>query len=232
MKKEKITYKEHKKVSGIYFIEWYQNGCFYIGQSVDIYARKKGHLSDLKRNTHGNSRLQNNYNKYGCPSFYVIDICERPLLTSREQYWINKFIENKNMCNIEKVCIGVFMSEEGRRHLSALKKGTILSEEHKEKISIGLKSAYKNGRVSNFKGNFGDKNHFYGKKHTQETLNTLSIKRKGLLVSGRNGRSVVVINKNTGIFYECMKDAAESINMPATTFRKKIKNKYFTFIKV
>jgi hypothetical protein len=59
-------------------------------------------------------------------------------------------------------------------------KGKSLSLEHKEKIKIGLKGKSK-------KPKYGDENPFYGKKHTEETKQKISMKRQGI-PSGFKGR--------------------------------------------
>ena len=52
--------------SGIYKIESkIKPERIYIGSSVNIIARWKNHLYELRKNKHRNNKLQNHYNKYG-----------------------------------------------------------------------------------------------------------------------------------------------------------------------
>lgn len=74
------------------------NGKTYVGQSKDVYKRKKQHNNLLKQNKHQNKHLQNSYNKYGASAFefYILEHCSKDNLNENEIFWINYFnsIEN------------------------------------------------------------------------------------------------------------------------------------------
>lgn len=78
---------------GIYAIKNIQKGKMYIGQSIDIKARWRQHLKNLRKNTHIAKYLQNSFNKYGENSFIygVIEYCTKEKLNEREYYWINYY---------------------------------------------------------------------------------------------------------------------------------------------
>jgi len=66
-----IISTENVKKSGVYKILNITTGDYYIGSSVNLYHRICQHYSKLRKNIHGNSKLQNSYNKYGESSFKV-----------------------------------------------------------------------------------------------------------------------------------------------------------------
>lgn len=65
------------KVSGIYTITNKTTGRLYIGESLDIYRRwHKEHIPQLRKNSHYNKELQNDFNEYGEEGF-SFEILER-----------------------------------------------------------------------------------------------------------------------------------------------------------
>lgn len=81
----------------IYIIENLITGKFYIGRTKNPANRKRSHFSELKRNVHGNPRLQFSFNKYGANvfEFKVVDSCNDNLIESKEAEWFNAFDNNK-----------------------------------------------------------------------------------------------------------------------------------------
>lgn len=80
--------------SGVYSITNTQNGKHYIGSSVNIEARWSAHRSKLRKGTHYNSRLSQDWRLYGQDAF-TIEVLEFVLpvqkeLTYAEQRWIGK----------------------------------------------------------------------------------------------------------------------------------------------
>lgn len=78
--------------SGIYSIRHLASGRVYVGSAVDIAARWRVHLCDLRAGKHANGRLQNAWSKYGAAAFewVVLELVERPLLLTVEQHWIDR----------------------------------------------------------------------------------------------------------------------------------------------
>lgn len=85
--------------------------------------RKNTHLFDLRRNIHGNSYLQNSWNKYGEDDFVfeIIEIIDNhDELAEREQF----YIDSLNTCNrkigynIRNKTTRRYLTEDGRRRLS------------------------------------------------------------------------------------------------------------------
>lgn len=135
-----------EKICGIYCIENLVNGKKYIGQSVDVASRFRGHKSELNRNLHKNGHLQNAWNQYKEENFdlSIIIKCEKDELDSLEKYYIDLFNSNthKNGYNIE--------------YGGNSKK--IVPQSTKDKIS------------KNHADVSGENNPFYGKKHSQESI--------------------------------------------------------------
>lgn len=77
--------------SGIYKITNNWNGKVYVGQSKNIFFRKKQHFQQLEKGIHENKPLQLDYNKYKKYfNWQVIEYCNLDKLNEREKYWIDK----------------------------------------------------------------------------------------------------------------------------------------------
>lgn len=154
--------------SGIYQILNIVTGKLYVGSAIKISLRWATHKWQLNYNIHDNRLLQHSWNKHGGKSFIfkVLEYCEKEKLIEREQTWINwtlcydrEFGYNlrKNANNM----LGVKLSEETKRKMSAAQKGRIVSDEAKAKISFANK----------------------GFIHSEETKRKMSITRKGRKLS-------------------------------------------------
>lgn len=188
-----------EKKSGIYKIEW-NEGYFYYGQTSDFSSRKNCHLSSLNRKSHHNIKLQRVFNKYGMPSFTIVEKCEVKKLDIREQYYIDKNIGNKLFCNILPTAgsfRGYKLSDERKK---------ILSERARKRIGI-LNANY---------GNRGKRNPIFGTKRSEITRKKMGDSQRGELncMYGRKSqRAILVLNYETGIFYDSIMEAAKTINM-------------------
>ena len=78
--------------SGIYKITNLSNGKVYIGQSQNIYMRRKQHWNALKSGKHKNKDMQKDWNK-SSKSFRwdVVEYCGVNELNEKEEYWINYY---------------------------------------------------------------------------------------------------------------------------------------------
>ena len=75
---EKIKQYRKNQPAAVYKIENTKTGQVYIGQSTGYKARWRGHKSKLRRNKHGNPKLQEDYDKYGLDVFEFDIIKEFP----------------------------------------------------------------------------------------------------------------------------------------------------------
>jgi group I intron endonuclease len=150
------------KISGVYEIVNTINGHTYIGSSVSIKNRWRGHKSDLRKNKHHSRYLQRAWNKYGsdCFEFNIIERCKKSQLIEREQHYIDTINPSYNMFPYARSPLGSKWSIEQRKNfrkarkgkpnpinakrmrtveararVSALHKGKIVSEETRAKIS-------------------------------------------------------------------------------------------------
>jgi len=114
------------KICGIYKIESViKPQKHYVGSAFNIYERWQQHLSLLRRNKHGNSKLQNHYNKYGKDDlvFSIIIECDKEDLIKKEQFYIDGLNPWFNICKIANNCLGVKRSAETCKRLGLWQKG-------------------------------------------------------------------------------------------------------------
>ena len=145
------------KVSGIYQIQSRTKPeRIYVGSSINIYSRWSEHQCDLKRNIHCNRKLQNHYNKYGKNDFVfsILICCERDELIDAEQFYIDSKKTYFNLAPKAGSSLGIKRTEEQSRRNSERQIGYKQTEERKQKQSIE---------------SMGEKNHFYGRSHTEES---------------------------------------------------------------
>ena len=78
--------------SGIYKIINLFNNKVYIGQSKNIWNRRKQHWTALYHNHHENAQMQKDWNKYSKYfRFEVVEYCDISALNDREKYWIDYY---------------------------------------------------------------------------------------------------------------------------------------------
>ena len=145
-----------KKTSGIYKIENIINNKVYVGSSVSIEDRWIRHKTDLVKGKSCSIKLQNSYNKHGVENFEfsILEECRIDNLIEREQYYINMY----NSYNEGYNCCAI----------AGNTLGFSPSEETRNKIRISVS---------------GDKNPFYGKKHTEESRAIMRESHKGQISS-------------------------------------------------
>jgi group I intron endonuclease len=140
------------KHPGIYLIESKLNNKQYIGSSINVYVRVRGHKRDLLKNRHANIKLQNHYNKYGIDDFTytLVEECDIDVLIEREQYWYDKL--NPEFCirTVVDSCLGVKQSEETKlKRGKAIKQFYIdnpVTKKYKKEVSIRLRKTHKDKR--------------------------------------------------------------------------------------
>lgn len=175
--------------SGIYKIQSISKpDKFYIGSAKYLQNRKAMHFTDLEKQRHHTSKLQNHYNKYGKDDleFIVIEPCFPMFLLIREQYYIDTLKPFFNSSPTACSNLGSKWSEESKKNLSAIKKG-IPSKTKGRKFGKRPPEFCKN-QAERMKGNKrnegkrwkwteeqkdklrGENNHFFGKQHPVEII--------------------------------------------------------------
>jgi group I intron endonuclease len=171
---------------GIYGIRNIINGKWYVGQSIDLQARKHWHFAILKRGIHCNQHLQSSFIKYGVDGFEfrILEETEEGLLDIQERLWITHYKSNQSefgynlmtggkalkrhskesILKMSLVKMGVKFSEEHCRKIGEANSRRILSKETRRKISVAHK-----GKSSR-----------WGCRHSVETRNEMSRARKGI----------------------------------------------------
>jgi len=191
----------------------------YIGQSINIQERWCFHkLRNCKKQT----KLNRSFNKYGCENhiFEIIEECVIENLNERERYYQDFYdVLNKGLN-----CILTNSND----------RSGVLSEETKLKISLARKGKYTK-----------ENNPFYGKKHSNETIEKLrnsqigekswkfgkkesdetKLKKSISQSRGKGSAAKKVLNVKTFQKWDCLKDAAEDLGYNYSTLKGWMKNK-------
>jgi group I intron endonuclease len=200
------------KMIGIYKITS-PSSRVYIGQSIDIERRFRFYKN---MNCKLQPILYASMKKYGAKShiYEIIEECEFSMLNIRERYWQDFYnVLNGGLnCNLTETNESPKKhSEETKTKISNSNKGRKLSSEHKRKLSNTKKLT-----------TLGENNTFYGKKHTAEFKKERSIKRTG----GGNPNAKLVLNLETGIFYDSVIEVAKMLNINKVTLASWLRGRY------
>lgn len=113
---------------GIYSIKNLINNQLYIGSALNIEKRFREHKLALKKNIHGNTKLQRSWNKYGGSNFrfQAEELIEnKEELIPAEQQWFDVLWKEFNLFNICSTAgskLGVKFPEEGKKRITDTKK--------------------------------------------------------------------------------------------------------------
>jgi group I intron endonuclease len=135
---------------GIYSIRNKVTGKYYIGETVNLRKREIQHYSNLRNNRHENNYLQKSFNKYGESAFEFIILRKDRKLTHEQLYELEKYYIDF----YDSYHNGYNLTEGGQGT-----KGREFSEEER---------LYRSKKMT------GKGNHFYGKKHSEETKKRLA----------------------------------------------------------
>ena len=207
------------------------SGKIYVGQSVNIEKR----FIDYKYLKINQTRIFYSINKYGYENhiFEVIEECDIKLLNQRERYWQDYYdVLKKGLnCRLTKSSdkSGMF-SEESKLKISKAKKGIKPIYKNPEQRAINISKALTGKKLSEAHirslsiGQTGLKRSpeairksvlsRAGRKDNEITKKIKSEKQKG----SQNSFAKIVLNFETGIFYETAIEAASSVGMSYGAF--------------
>ena len=139
---------------GIYTITNTINAHKYVGSSNEMSKRLSNHKSLLNKNNHHNRHLQNAWNKYGSSAFVFAPVlqCSSYDLLFYEQLLLTRLCDLYNISRVAGTRLGVPVTKETKRKISATKTGRKmpneqrlkmigrkLTEQHKQAIAVGNK---------------------------------------------------------------------------------------------
>jgi group I intron endonuclease len=153
-------------ISGIYCIENTLNHKRYIGSAVNIQARWAIHVSLLNNGKHHSRHLQRAWNKYGGDSFVfsVLEQCEKSILTTREQFYIDQQKPEYNIAPKAGSNFGIKFSDDVRANMRAAKQAAA-------PLVTGVL------------------NPFFGKKHSEEARKKMGV-NKGRVLPDEQRKSI------------------------------------------
>lgn len=171
---------------GVYQIRDLETNKRYIGSAVNVWQRFHSHRSKLARGIHDNKYLQAAWHKHGAErfAFEPILFCSKRDLIFFEQRAIDAWCSSDRLLgyNLRKIAqsnVGLRMSDETKKKLSAIVKGRRHTDEARAKISKGNLGKKRPG-LGAFMAELHKGNKYrVGKKHTAESIALMSKNRAG-----------------------------------------------------
>lgn len=126
-----------------------------------------------------------------------------------------------NLTNGGEGFVNLNKTEEHKKKIGIALKGRIVSEKTREVLRLAntgkkLSQEAKNHLSNLYKGTrLGIENPFFGKTHTEENKQKWSDAKS----RGKNKNAKIVLCLQTGVFYDCVKDACETYNINYSTLR-------------
>ena len=133
--------KPYRGVCGVYRFRLKLGGPVYVGRSEDVGHRLMGHIYLLKKGTHYNCRMQSDFND----SYFDLELVKPCTTDQLEEFEWNLIVESQNL--------GLYNNPKQGSKVGAFSK------------DVSAETRLKLGERQQ-----GCKNHFFGKRHSPETL--------------------------------------------------------------
>ena len=215
----------------------------YIGQTIALKRR----ISSYKRNDcKGQKRLLNSLITYGFDNhiFEVLEECDIEQLNERERYYQDFYnVLSKKGLNCKLTATNehrLVHSEESLKKISEASKGRTWTEERRKQFSIKTKGKRCSEET---KEKISLKNK--GKKHTEEYKLKMSELKKGSIVTTetrlkisekakgriktdehlnniRLAKTKIILDVQTGIYYQGLKEVSELFDISYSTLKKRM----------
>lgn len=233
-------YKTDKIVSGVYQVVSTRSNKRYIGSSTNIEKRFRIHIQQLKSDKHHSLLLQEAYRIFGEDAFTVevLEECDKDLLRIKEQEWLDK-ADKSTLYNVSftSTCGNIIENHPEKERLR---------REAGERLRLAPRADQRKERNSNWKGGWKsfckcgnkmaigattcgscrdrdkDKNPFFGKKHSEETIEKLRKINLGLQRPAFC-KIVCVGDKE----YRSLTDTAKELGVVAATILNRIRSKNY-----
>lgn len=231
--------EEINKNCGIYKVTS-PTGRIYVGQSSNLKRRFRNYRS-LIATLKDQVKLYRSFLKHGVENhqFDVIEYCSREQLNCSERFWQDEFdaISDQNLNCLLTKCGDKpkVVSEETRRKISASSKGKTVSEETRKKIGDAHRGEKSIMYGKNISQEHKDKisNSNKGRKHSEETRERMREASLGKIISqeqrdklseinmgSKHPKCKLVLDTQTGIFYDYCYDAAIALGMNPRTLNR------------
>lgn len=211
-------------MTGVYKITS-PTGKIYIGQSIDIERR----LLNYKANRCANQkRLYHSLMKYGFNdhAFEVLKECEESELNSIERYYQDLF--NSSGKNGLNCMLTGFGDRSGKHSQETINKMKYERPPLTQEARIKMSKAQKGRKHSEKTKSIMSKNNI-GKVFSKHTLDKMSIsaKNRGVHKAMLEKNRTIVLDLNTGVFYESITEAAIYKDLKYSTLKAKLNNQNF-----
>ena len=234
---------------GIYTIINKIDSKIYIGSSMSIESRLKGHINNLKNNRHRNEHLQSAVNKYGIENFKFESLieCSLDCLESEEQLWMNltnctnrKFGYNKDVLAYNS---GHKMSDETKEKLRIKAKGRIVSRDVVEKIRLKNLGQIRSNHSINMKNRWDKSKLYFGLCNLSKDKLDVVKQKISISMSKRfsldeniselvNSNYLKCVTENEILYFRSLHKASEYFNVDRGGIKYAIKNNNGKFMKI
>lgn len=239
------------KIQAIYKISSKKTGQFYIGGTIYFQDRKNHHLNMFKWGNHQNSNLADHVKKFGIDDleFSIIEIVDlKQNLRKREQFYLDTLKPQFNINKNAESPLGRKTKESVKEKLREKRKDFIFPEYAKEKVRLNSTDSkiVLNIETGIFYESIKEAA-FTAKIKTSKFSRILNGKYQNntsfILVDDKEPKDPfnnnryqtgykIILNFETGIYYNGAIEASKSINLHEVPFRNWMKNGLIPFKQV